>query len=117
MKTLNYQITKKLITGFLSVIILLGSAGLAAAASNEPTKKETEAEKEAIECLKTTFEFNTEIPEDELKNYRVYDANDNLLHEGSLDVTAKNPDKKLIQYLLIADFVMEYDGTKYYKIN
>ena len=116
MKTSKHQISKKLIAGSLSLMILLSSANLLAANSN-PDKKESKAEKETIESLKTTFEFNTELPAEEIKNYKIYDANDNLVHEVKLSSEMKSQNKKLIKYLLIADFVMEYDNTKYYKIN
>ena len=97
--------------------ILLGTTGSYAATFKDPTKKISKAEKEAIAELEEAFEFNTELPDEKTKNYKIYDANDNLVHEVSLDTDKKAIDKKLIKYLLIADFVMEYDNTQYYRIN
>ena len=98
-------------------MILLGTTNIYATGIKDPTKKVSEAEKEAIADLEKTFAFNSELTSEETKNYKIYDANDNLIHEVSLDTKENAPDKKLIKYLLIADFVMEYDNTKYYRID
>lgn len=117
MKTSKFQFTKKLAAGVLSLVVLLGTTNLQAANSKDPVKKETKAGDEAVEGLKKTFEFNSIPTGEEVTNYKVYDANDNLVHEVRLNTKMKGQDKKLAKYLLAADFVMEYDNTRYYKIN
>ncbi len=117
MKTIKNQLFGKFIAATMAAIILLGTTNLWAANGKEPVKKQTKAEQEAIESAKETFKLDYELPGDELKNYKVYDAQDNLIHEVSVTAKLENQDKKLIKYLLVADFVMEYGNTKYYRIN
>ena len=117
MKTSKHQFTGKLMVGVLSFIILLGTTNLHAANGKDPVKKETKAEQEVIASLKKSFEFTSALPEEDTKKYKIYDANDNLIHEVSLNKEIKGQDRKLVKYLLIADFVMEYDNTEYYRIN
>ena len=116
MRTSKHHLPKKLILGTLSLLILVGSTNIYAVNSKDPVKKETSAEKEAIANLTKTYEFNPQVPGEETKNYRIYDAKDNLVHEVRLNKKTKQ-DEKLVKYLLVADFVMEYGNTRYYKIN
>ncbi|MDN5212111.1 hypothetical protein QQ020_08615 [Fulvivirgaceae bacterium BMA12] len=117
MKTIKNQLFGKFIATMMAMIMLFGTTNLWAANGKEPGKKQTKAEKEAIESVKEAFKLDYELPGDELKSYKVYDAQDNLIHEVSVNTKLENQDKKLIKYLLVADFVMEYGNTKYYRIN
>ena len=124
MKTLN-SITKKLtlITGIaMGAIILTTTLATAEPIKKEVTDKTAAAKEAALEAevlvqLEEEENFLAEFKSLNLPTVKIFDANENLVYEATVDDVELIQDKKLLSLMHQSDFLMSFENTSYYKLH
>ena len=124
MKKLN-SITKKLtlITGIaMGALITTTSLVFAEPNSNTTKDKTAEAKIAALEAevlaqLEEEENVLAEFNDLNLPTVKIFNANDELIYETTVDDIKLIEDKKLLSLIHQSDFLMRFENTAYYKLN
>ncbi len=117
MKTTKQHTKGRILSATLAIILTAGLAMSSFANSAEPEKKSKKSDKVLIESLALDFDNTFVLPGQEMVNYKIYDGQDNLVHEATLLKNEVSKDKKLSKLLHKSDLVMKMGSTQYFKIN
>ncbi len=117
MKTTKQQSTGRIFKVAFALILTAGLAGSTFANTSEPEKEIKKTDKAVIEALTSNFDTNYILPGQERVSYKIYDNQDNLIHEATMTKNEVSKDEKLSKLLHKADLVMNMNGTKYFKVN
>ena len=121
MKTLNI-ITKKLtlITGIAMGVLIMTTTLVNA----EPTDKDKAAEAkvaaveaEVLAQLEEEENLLAEFKAINLPTIKIFDSNDELIYEVTVDNIEDIKDKKVISLIHQSDFLMSFENTSYYKLH
>ena len=121
MKTLN-NITKKLtlITGIAMGVLIMTTTLVNA----EPTDKDKAAEAkvatleaEVLAQLEEEENLLAEFKALNLPTIKIFDANDELIYEVTVDNIEDIKDKKVLSLIHQSDFLMSFENTSYYKLH
>lgn len=119
------SITKKLtlITG-IAMSALIMTTSLVFAEPNRKTTKDKTAEAkiaaleaEVLAQLEEEENILAEFNDLNLPTVKIFNANDELIYETTVDDIELIEDKKLLSLIHQSDFLMRFENTAYYKLN
>ncbi len=124
MKTFH-KITRKitLVAGIVMGALIVSTSLVQAASEKKPKNDKTyeatvaELEMEILEYLQEEEDLIAEFKALNLPTIKIFDANDELVFQATVDDINTIKDKKLRSLLYQSDFLMSFENTSYYKLH
>ncbi|MDN5212079.1 hypothetical protein QQ020_08450 [Fulvivirgaceae bacterium BMA12] len=124
MKTFH-KITRKitLVAGIVMGALIISTSLVQAASEKKPKTDKTyeatvaELEIEILEYLQEEEDLIAEFKALNLPTIKIFDANDELVFQATVDDINTIKDKKLRSLLYQSDFLMSFENTSYYRLH